>query len=127
MAVSAIPKGRGVWCQHASRSGAGCAIYANRPAPCRDWSCAWVSGHPAFLEDDRPDKIGVVVSRDGASQISLHEGRPGALKNVAELVDRLVAAGETVTSVPVAGRPTAVGAEAEEVRRRLARLEKQRR
>ncbi len=127
MAVSAIPKGRGVWCQHASHSGAGCAIYANRPAPCRDWSCVWASGHPALLEADRPDKTGVVANRDGARQISLHESRSGALEGVAELVNRLVAAGETVSLIPVAGRPTAVGAEADEARRRLARLEKLRR
>lgn len=81
----------------------------------------------AFLETDRPDKIGVVASRDGARQISLHEGRPGTLERVAELVNRLVAAGDTVSLIPVAGRPTAVGAEADEARRRLARLEKQRR
>lgn len=127
MAVSAIPKGRGVWCQHASRAGAGCTIYADRPAPCRDWSCAWVSGHPAFLEADRPDKSGVVANKDGARQISLHEGRPGALENVAELVGRLVADGETVSLIPVSGRPTAMGPEADGARRRLARLEKQRR
>jgi len=126
MAVTTIPKGRGVWCAHASRSGAGCAIYEDRPAPCRDWSCAWVSGHPALLEADRPDLTGVVASRDGLDKITLHEAKDGALEAAAELAVRLVASGETVTSVPISGRPTVVGTRADDVRRLLARAERQR-
>lgn len=127
MSVSAIPKGRNVWCPHASREGAGCSIYADRPAPCRDWSCAWLLGHPAFLESDKPDRIGVVASVTGPARISLNEGRPGALEGTQELVGRLVALGETVTLLPVSGRPTVVGVDADSVRREQARAERRRR
>lgn len=62
MAVSAIPKGRGVWCPHASRTGEGCKVYDDRPNECRTWSCAWLDDHPAFLDCDRPDKVSIVGS-----------------------------------------------------------------
>lgn len=126
MAVSAIPKGCGVWCRHASRSGQGCKVYDDRPAACREWSCAWLNGHGAFQDSDRPDLIGVVASVTGRGEISLHEEREGALGENPGLLGRLVESGETVTSIPLDGRPSVIGVAAAEVRRRMARMERQR-
>lgn len=124
MAVTSIPKGRHVRCRHAGETG--CSIYADRPAPCREWSCAWLRGHPEFLERDRPDLIGIVASVVGRKEVSLSEGALGALssQSAVELVARLVAGGETVTMLPVSGRPSVTGPLEGVVRRRMARLEK---
>lgn len=50
------PQGR--WCEHAGDGG--CAIYPDRPKPCRTFRCAWYSG--AFDERDRPDRVHLVVA-----------------------------------------------------------------
>jgi Fe-S-cluster containining protein len=41
--------------------GAGCRIYLNRPAQCRNFACLWLKGDWGDA-DDRPDRLGVVVS-----------------------------------------------------------------
>jgi len=41
---------------------AGCSVYASRPKACRDYLCLWIQG--VFVEEDRPDRSGVIV--DGA-------------------------------------------------------------
>ena len=53
----------GEWCQHAKKS-RGCAIYDDRPQPCRDFQCLWVMGQ--FGEgavELRPDRLHAVVTR----------------------------------------------------------------
>jgi hypothetical protein len=31
------------WCPHCIKGGGGCGIYPNRPAPCRNFRCGWLS------------------------------------------------------------------------------------
>jgi hypothetical protein len=45
--VKALQKPDNVWCKHAKK-GAGCAIYADRPAECRTWSCLWLADGDAI-------------------------------------------------------------------------------
>jgi hypothetical protein len=47
------------WCPHA-RKGQGCGIYADRPASCRTFVCAWLQGELPLWA--RPDKIHGVVN-----------------------------------------------------------------
>jgi hypothetical protein len=98
LAVGAIPKGRGVWCKHASRTGGGCKIYEDRPGVCQRWSCAWLAGHTGFSETDRPDRIGVVGSVEARNSVHLIEDEPGALLSDAcvELRSRLVSVGVNI-------------------------------
>lgn len=111
MAVDELRKGRGVRCRHA---GDGCRIYADRPSSCSGWSCAWLLGHPAFLETDRPDLTGVVGSLARDREVHLHGAEPSP-----DLVDRIVAAGGT--AVMLRGRSArAVGPVASEALRRHA-------
>jgi hypothetical protein len=70
------------WCRHARKS-AGCAIYATRPAACREFECSWLKGYlPQWA---RPDKIhGMMqVAPDGFT-LFIHEdvGYPGSASRV---------------------------------------------
>lgn len=53
------------WCEHACDKG--CSIYGARPMGCRDFSCLWLVGH--FRDEDRPDKLRMVVSCEGTDQM----------------------------------------------------------
>lgn len=54
----------------------GCSIYAERPAECREFNCAWLYGVGDF--SDRPDKSGVVVVGAGADKLVFFEVDAGA-------------------------------------------------
>ena len=51
------------WCKHSCDKG--CAIYDERPETCRKFSCWWLAGD--YPEKYRPDKVGVVVGQDTAT------------------------------------------------------------
>lgn len=57
-----IDKRRNQWCQHAIVPGGGCAIYReeSKPLGCHLWRCEWLRGFGR--EEDRPDRIGCVIS-----------------------------------------------------------------
>lgn len=57
LAVAEIDKPEGERCAHQCRRG--CRIYTTRPATCRDYSCAWLSGLGKAA--DRPDRLGLVL------------------------------------------------------------------
>lgn len=46
-------------CEHVL-DGKGCAIYNDRPKPCRDFVCSWINEPTRLAEEDRPDKSGVI-------------------------------------------------------------------
>jgi hypothetical protein len=53
-------KREGEWCRHCDVGG-GCRIYLDRTEQCRQFSCLWLQGGWED-EDDRPDRLKVVVS-----------------------------------------------------------------
>ena len=60
-------------------SGEYCRIYESRPPSCRSFTCAWIRG--VGTDDDRPDKLGVVLTTytlRGRQTLHVSEGRPGA-------------------------------------------------
>ena len=42
------------------KDGAGCSIYASRPAACRAWVCGWLMS-PDVPDEYRPDRVGFVI------------------------------------------------------------------
>ena len=52
-------KPAGPWCVH-SRPGKGCSIYAERPQPCRDFTCGWLR-IPDMGEELRPDRCHFIL------------------------------------------------------------------
>lgn len=61
----------------------GCAIYADRPAPCREWSCLWLHSQqrpdvPAMPGGMRPDRSGVVLNVNSVGTILAHCASPAA-------------------------------------------------
>jgi hypothetical protein len=77
--VAALTKPRATWCRHC-RIGEGCTIYADRPAECRDFHCAYLLD-PALDAAWQPErcKLVVAVDREG-TRIVVHvdPGRPDA-------------------------------------------------
>lgn len=65
LAIEELDKPGFQTCDHVC--GAGCAIYAERPACCRDFQCLWLQGH--LGEDDRPDKLGVIFTTTGHPEL----------------------------------------------------------
>lgn len=69
---------------------AGCRIYDERPQPCRDYFCAWVTG---WGHDDwRPDKIHIMVEANGRTGCIHVKGvREGLMSNprIVAIIDSL--------------------------------------
>lgn len=59
MRVDELDKPAGKTCEHLVPGG--CGIYESRPSGCRGWACIWRSGTDLLHEDERPDKIGVML------------------------------------------------------------------
>lgn len=66
-------------CGHSCASG--CAVYADRPTPCRVWYCLWRLG--AGTEKDRPDRSGMVLSVTeavgGLEVVQVYGREPGSI------------------------------------------------
>jgi hypothetical protein len=77
--IEEFDKPPGVWCRHAI-AGRGCAIYADRPSPCRSFYCLWMQD--ARLGPEwKPDraKFVVYVQRNGVNlQVAVDPGFPNA-------------------------------------------------
>lgn len=73
--VRELGKGHNTRCAH-QRFGKGCTIYAQRPLPCRLWSCLWLlEGDAADLR--RPDRAGYVIDIVPDSIVmDPHDGTP---------------------------------------------------
>jgi hypothetical protein len=91
--------------QRDSRRG-GCAIYDQRPDSCRAFSCLWLKGLILSSDDDRPDRVGIVLvpSESSHRAIGAFEVWPHAAdaEHGRLLIDRLRAAGLNI----VVGNPT---------------------
>jgi Fe-S-cluster containining protein len=72
------------WCANADPENPdfGCRDYENRPSGCRSFSCAWLRGMGD--EDDRPDKLGVMLQpvhhEELGESLAFVEAEPGALR-----------------------------------------------
>jgi hypothetical protein len=82
-------------CKHLDES-KGCTIYSTRPKGCRDFKCLWLAswrGMEFLTEDDRPDKLGIMIlASDGSGGhpgADLWELRPGALES--DRVQKIIA------------------------------------
>lgn len=94
--VDEVPKAEWERCRHLG--GLGCKIYSKRPGSCRNYACGWLQGIGG--RDDRPDRLGVIVSPVVSEQMGehalLHEVAPGATQKprvrqlVAELVKHII-------------------------------------
>lgn len=56
-AIDELSKPAGVLCSHVVDEA--CEIYAERPAPCRAYTCLWIEGE--FEEPHRPKDLGLVL------------------------------------------------------------------
>jgi hypothetical protein len=119
LGVAELDKPEGAWCQHCTKS-AGCAIFgqAERPLPCRTWTCAWLDG--AGTPDDRPDRSGWIVDEhqqtadDGTTRIRIFVVRRVKPRRmpayVLEVVASVLSSGLPVTMIDyvTADRPQAI-------------------
>lgn len=68
-------------CVHCVKGG--CAIYEERPEPCRVWSCVWLLSQdkPQRLASAlRPDRSGVVLETNSMAYVIAHCRTPSAWK-----------------------------------------------
>ena len=93
-----LTKPDGCECPHLI-AGAGCGIYADRPALCRNWYCGWRMG--ALSEAMRPDRSGVLLIpelgrtegyRKGGLRLVLTGGDRGQLALCVRQVQVVIAA-----------------------------------
>ena len=92
-------------CAHLCQSQ--CAIYASRPASCRDYACLWRQGFVEGDERRRPDRIGVILDHEpfppipGTVRLVVWEIEPGAMQTekVRFVVDKLFKAHKTIKAV----------------------------
>jgi len=81
--IPSIGKSAGRPCRklHDGSNGIGCAVYADRPGPCRSFRCGWLA--EGWEPDLRPDICGVMLtharSRAGATLVAW-ELRPGTIR-----------------------------------------------
>ena len=61
MAVAELNKANYQPCPHNCGS---CAIYDSRPRNCRSWCCSWLLGRIEGDEQRRPDKLGLMFTRE---------------------------------------------------------------
>jgi len=73
--VAELGKPAAQWCVHAVRGG-GCGNYADRPATCRQFFCAW-RRDPSLGAEWKPDLARFVLSRDSAAQALVVTVDPG--------------------------------------------------
>jgi hypothetical protein len=103
--------------EQGERLGGGCSIYADRPANCRGFKCAWLAeadeptGRRFLADHERPDQLGVMLWISRARSImQVHEVWPGAADaaRVRVILDRIRAAGGTVAIVRSTGTRTLI-------------------
>ncbi|HXT59372.1 MAG TPA: hypothetical protein VN699_12105 [Pirellulales bacterium] len=104
-AVPELGKPTQASCAHLCQSQ--CAIYAARPASCRDYACLWRQGLIDGDERRRPDHLGVIIDYEafaavpGAVRLLVWEIQPGAMKSdkVRFLVEKLLKTHKAIKAV----------------------------
>ncbi len=97
------------WCTNCE-IGKGCAIYAQRPHPCKEFWCLWLHGYGP--ESDKPNEIGFVQSVEIDAPlthtITLMEYLPGALgsQRAHERTAELLRYKQFVAHIPLTGQWT---------------------
>jgi Fe-S-cluster containining protein len=92
-------------CTHLCQSQ--CAIYASRPASCRDYACLWRQGFVEGDERRRPDQLGVILDHEpfapipGALRLVVWEVASGAIQSdkVRFVIDKLLKAHKAIKAV----------------------------
>ncbi len=81
--VGVIELAKPEWTRCQLQCASGCAIYDERPATCRGYSCLWQAGILDGDERRRPDNLGIIFDTrrdsDGSDVIQAWEVWPGAL------------------------------------------------
>ncbi len=85
----------------------GCAIYAARPASCREYACLWRQGLIEGDERRRPDRLGVMIDFEpfiripGTLRLLVWEVTPGAMQSdrVRYVVDKLLRTNKQIKAV----------------------------
>jgi hypothetical protein len=103
-AIEALGKPAFQWCAHCDPK-SGCAIYEQRPQPCRDFICAWRAGYGP--DGMKPSTVRLYVTMNPLDEGGVRQqwllqadaGRADALRNrvVTEFLNRLRATGDPVT------------------------------
>jgi hypothetical protein len=70
--VQVLLKAAGQKCVH-SKAGKGCTIYADRPWPCKTWSCRWLAD-PTTAGMPRPDRAHYVIDIEDDYVTMQHAG-----------------------------------------------------
>lgn len=104
-AVPELGKPTQAACTHLCR--AQCAIYASRPASCRDYACFWRQGLIDGDERRRPDHLGVIIDHEpfalvpGAVRLVVWEIEPGAMKSekVRFVVEKLLKTHKAIKAI----------------------------
>ena len=81
LAVVELGKPDFTTCPHECASG--CAIYGRHPQSCRHFFCLWKLPNWLLADEDRPDKLGVVIcvrNDDERKQLEVWELWPGAVQ-----------------------------------------------
>ena len=76
----------------AETKGRGCAIYGERPTPCRAWSCVWRNGGDALSNAESPENTGIMFAATqvaGVTVLYAYEVWEGAFGPAADLLERL--------------------------------------
>lgn len=79
VAVNALAKPQGVWCQHC-RAGVGCTIYDERPRECAEYECGYLV-LPGLGAEWKPSVARLILSREvNENRLNVHvdAGRPDA-------------------------------------------------
>jgi hypothetical protein len=78
----------------------GCAVYADRPEPCKTYKCLWLDGLIPD-EEERPDKLGVVFTPSASKVL-------GPYVQVTEVIDGAVERDDVRRLIEVLGEHVAV-------------------
>ncbi len=79
-AIQELDKPERVTCRHACAAGCGIYTAPERPAVCAAFRCAWLAGD--FEDGDRPDRTGVMFTRQDNGLLRAFECWPNAFKRI---------------------------------------------